>query len=107
MTTTEKLEKIFTADFLKENASVDSLDALYAKVCEVDASVTKAELEEFLCAVSDEMHKQELTTEDLDNVAGGIGLLAIAGGIATVAGVFTATYAVGTAIGKFAYNLRH
>ena len=62
--------------------------------------MTKADFETFLASASNEMHKEELSSEELDSVAGGIGLLA-------VAGVFTATYKAGTAIGKFAYNIRH
>lgn len=106
MTTTEKLANIFTHDFVKENSDLADMDAIYGKVAEIAPEITKEELEEFLISVSKVMGENELSEKDLDAVAGGIGLLAIAGGIATVAGVFTATYVVGTAIGKFIRNLR-
>lgn len=106
MNNTEKLAAIFTAEFVKENAELDNIDAIYAKVAEIDAEIPKQEVVEFLTAVSEQLSKNELSEDDLDAVAGGLGLLAIAGGIVTVCGVFGATYAVGTAIGKCIRNLR-
>lgn len=106
MTTTEKLANIFTLEFVTKNSDLADLDAIYQKVAELAPEITKDELKEFLTAVSETMCENELSESDLDNVAGGIGLLAVAGGIAAVAGVFTATYVVGTAIGKFIRNLR-
>lgn len=106
MNTAEKLANIFTPEFVKENSDLADMDAIYEKVAEIAPEVTKDELSEFLTFVSQAMGEAELSENDLDAVAGGIGLLAIAGGIAAVAGVFTATYVVGTAIGKFVRNLR-
>lgn len=107
MTVEEKLTNIFTAEFVQANADLDSIDAIYAKVAETNPEITKAELEAFLTTVSDAMHQSELSENDLDSVAGGIGLLAVAGGIVAVCGVFGATYAIGTAIGRCVYNIRH
>lgn len=105
MTATEKLANIFTPAFVQENSELSTMDAIYAKVSQIDPEITREELEEFLTSVSKAMNESELSAEDLDSVAGGIGLLAVAGGIAAVAGVFTATYLVGTAIGKFVRNV--
>lgn len=106
MNATEKLVTIFTPDFIRENSELSDMDSIYAKVIEVAPEITKEELTEFLTSVSEVVKQQELSENDLDAVAGGIGLLAVAAGIGTVAGVFTAGYVVGTAIGKFIRNLR-
>ena len=107
MMNAEKYEKIFTEEFVEANANIDNIDAIYEKAHEIDSTVTKDELVEYLSAVSDVMHQDELSDSDLDNVAGGIGLLAIGAAITAVAGVFGATYAAGTAIGRTIYNIRN
>ncbi len=107
MNNTEKLVAIFTPEFVNENANLSSIDAIYEKVVLIEPAISKREVEEFLIAVSELMHRNELSENDLDEVSGGIGLLAIAAGIVGVCAVFGATYAIGTAIGKTIYNLRH
>lgn len=106
MNNAEKLVTIFTPEFVQANADLDSVDAIYEKVAQIAPEIGKDEVVEFLTNVSALMNQDEISENDLDNVSGGIGLLAIAGGIVTVCGVFGATYAVGTAIGKTIKNLK-
>lgn len=106
MNNAEKLVAIFTPEFVQANADLDSVDAIYEKVAEIEPEISKDEVVDFLTNVSVMMNQDEISENELDNVAGGIGLLAIAAGIGTVCGVFIGTYTVGTAIGKTIKNLK-
>lgn len=107
----EKLNAIFTENFLEENSTVTDLNSLYEKVCSVDASIERTEFEEYVAFLSKKLHEgEELSAEDLDEVAGGFGwatAVTIAAGIDAATKLVSWSYKAGKAVGEFIYNLTH
>ena len=98
--TVERLHKLFSdRDFLDANKDKRTLDEIFAAVVEVDASITKEDLDQYLLQISENMtslESNELSADDLDYVAGGSVTLTWA----MVAGIIGGTYAVSAAIGE-------
>ena len=108
----ERLGEIFSDQaFLDANQDLDNFDSVYNAVVIRDASITKAECQEFITLLSERMHADELSEDDLEDVAGGvivtITALGVAKAVALAAGACGACYVGGTAFGKFLYNCRH
>lgn len=109
----EKLNNLFTADFLEKNSDVASIDKLYEEVTKVDTTITKADFEEYIEAISYKMHQSnELSEEALDEVAGGgpitwMTMVTIAGGIVSVTNIVSFCYKSGKAVGEAIYNWQH
>ena len=110
MTTIEKLNALFAdAEYIASIKDLDNMPAIYASVSAKIPGVTEEELSEYLRAISAMMATDEISENDLENVAGGFGWAALAGGIATVYGVIklvNGCYTAGENLGKFIGNLR-
>lgn len=102
----EKLNTMFAEKAFYENHDFSSLDALYTEVVVEVPDLTKDELAAYLTAIGQALEKNtdgELSVDDLDEVAGGIGImtLIVAGGV-----IYAAAWAgskVGPAIGEAIY----
>lgn len=87
----DKLNAVFTEEFINANSNIDSVDVLFEKVVEVDSSITREEFEDYLSKVKIIGAEDTLEEEDLENVAGGFA-------IATVVSCITVGAAIGEAI---------
>ena len=107
----EKLNHIFTADFLEANMNISTIDSLYEKVFELDNSICRSDFDEYVGVISEKMHAvDELDVENLDEVAGGFGwstAVAIAAGIKAATDLISFSYKAGKAVGEAIYNFRH
>lgn len=109
--TAEKLNNLFTESFLEENGNVSSISELYKKVREKDSTISEADFEEYISALSKKMHEDDEMSEDaLDEVAGGMGWATagtIAAGIWSACQLISFSYKAGKAVGEAIYNWRH
>lgn len=106
----EKLTHIFEKPiFINSIKDLDNIDDIYDVVSEHDATISKEELQKYLEHISSQMQVGELSADELGDVAGGGGLtvLAVAAGVYGVTKAIESCYKVGTAVGKFIYNLGH
>ena len=96
----KNLNKLFAdKDFVEAHKDLTTLDEIYAVVVKEVPEVTKEELDEYLCKVSQQMENLEngeLDESALEDVAGG----AILETLAAAAGIITFCYGAGCAIGK-------
>ena len=109
MTNSEKLNELFSdAEYIASIKDMDNMPAIYASVSVKIPGVTEEELSDYLHTVSKAMAMGEISESDLDNVSGGFGWGALAGGIAAIYGVIklvNGCYTAGENLGKFIGNL--
>lgn len=109
--TAEKLNNLFTENFLEENGDVSSISELYMKVREKDSTISETDFEEYVSVLSKKMHENdEISVDALDEVAGGIAwttAAAIGAGIWTACQLISFSYKAGKAVGEAIYNWRH
>lgn len=99
----EAMAKVFTKEFLEKNKDLDNMDAIYAAAVKEDSSITRAEFDEFMTKVSDQMASVkpgELDEKALESVAGGITWEVFA----AISGV---CYGAGYAVGQAIYHWRN
>ena len=103
----DKLSVLFSESaFVESIKDLDNLDAVYAAVASKIPEVTKDEVENFLTAIAANVGTGEITDDELDNVSGGIGFLAVVGGAAAVIGLMNGCYTMGNNLGKLIGNLK-
>ena len=108
-TTVERLNELFSNPaFLEKNARKSTLDEIFEAVSAEIPEITKAELDDYLTAVSKAMAEGEVTESDLDDVSGGgISAAAVVGVVASVVGSVRGCYAIGHEIGRAIYRWSH
>ena len=109
MTQYEKLEKILENEEIKAQVqSTADPDRVYEILSQNGLDVSREAFDELLAslgqAVSEQMGEGELSLDQLDNVAGGSGILITAGGVtirltAAAAAAFGVGFAVGVGVG--------
>ena len=109
MSVEERIAAIVTPDFLEANADLDSIDDIYAAVAAQDETISRTEFEAFIkvASVYADGVSDELSENDLVEVAGGIGILAAAAAVAAVGGALGVCYKGGTKIGQALYYMTH
>ncbi len=103
MTSIEKLNQVFTKDFIQANKDIGNIDDLYDQVVKVDNSISREEYDKYISELSEAMHHDELSESDLENVAGGFAWPVVGG----VCALISLCYKGGEAIGKGIYYLTH
>lgn len=109
MTQYEKLEKILEDEATRELVqNMTNADDVYEVLTEKGLEVSRDAFEDLLIglgeAVSDQLGEDELDLDQLDNVAGGAGILVTVGGVtvkmtAAAAAAFGVGFAVGVGVG--------
>ena len=105
MTNTERLNAVFTEEFINKNKDISNVDDLYDAVTAVDSGISRESYDEYVKALSVAMHHEgnELSEIDLEDVSGGIAWTTVAG----VIGLITFCYKGGQAIGEGIYYMTH
>lgn len=67
----EKMNAIFTPEFIEANKDVSSIETLWEKVIAIDSTVTREEFEKYLENIKVVGAEDELDEANLDEVAGG------------------------------------
>lgn len=110
MTTFEKLNELFSdAGYVDSIKDLDNMADIYKAVSSEIPDLTEDDLSQYLHAISKAMSEDELSEDDLDNVAGGFGWAALLGGITATYAVMkliNGCYTAGENLGKFIGNLR-
>ena len=109
MTTIDKLNNLFAnAEYIQTIKDFDTIESIYAAVVIEIPELTETELITYLNAVSEQMRTGELSAEDLDAVAGGLGWGALGAAIVVAGGVIALVngcYDAGKNLGNFIGNL--
>ena len=105
MNDNERLNRVFTEEFITKNKNIDNIDDLYDAVLAVDPEISRESYDAYVSKLSKAMHNEgELNEDDLEDVAGGAIDWAVVGGVAALLGL---CYKGGEAIGKGIYYLTH
>ena len=99
-----RLNVVFTKDFIEENKDVSDLSVLYEKVVAVDSTIERSDFDEYVNLLAKGMNAEEgeLEEDDLDAVSGGVSWTVVKG----VCVLVTLCYKAGEAIGKAIKNSR-
>lgn len=103
MTAFEKLNNVFTEDFIMSHKDIDNIDDLYDAVVAVDPDIAREDYDVYIKTISDSMHNDTLDEKELETVTGGFAWATVAG----VCALVTFCYKGGEAIGKGIYYMRH
>lgn len=93
--------------FIEKNRDLGEQDQIIAAIKEMIPDVTEEEIDNTLAFISSQLQKEndcELSSEDLDNVAGGFGITLT---VTTVLAIIGAASATGTAIGGAIWYWKH
>lgn len=93
--------------FIEKNRDLGEQDQIIAAIKEMIPDVTEEEIDNTLAFISSQLQKEndcELSSEDLDNVAGGFGITLT---VTTVLAIIGAASATGAAIGGAIWYWKH